>query len=91
MVTERRNRMLLTRITESCSFRGMDWKAHIKSLVAAGASIEEVAIRMGVTGNAVREILAGRTKAPRADAAFRLANLRPADFSAKPQEAKDAA
>ncbi|HHW4685691.1 MAG TPA: hypothetical protein ACQGQG_10450 [Xylella sp.] len=67
-------------ITESCIFHAMDWKARIKSLIKAGATVDAIAAHMGVTPNAVREILAGRTKAPRADAAFRLASLTPDVF-----------
>lgn len=64
----------------------MDWNAHIKELIAAGASVDDIAGHIGVTGNAVREILAGRTKAPRADAAFRLAALRPGVFGPSPSQ-----
>lgn len=53
----------------------MDWKSQIQGLIGAGATVDSVASGMGVTPNAVREILAGRTKAPRADAAFRLARM----------------
>lgn len=59
----------------------MDWKTHIKMLIEAGATPAQIADRIGVTANAIREIIAGRTKAPRADAAFRLANLTAADFA----------
>lgn len=58
----------------------MDWKNHIESLLEAGATPALIANRIGVTPNAVREILAGRTKAPRAAAAFKLAKLTPAKF-----------
>lgn len=58
----------------------MDWKSHIQVLLGAGATVDAVAAGMGVTPNAVREILAGRTKSPRADAAFRLAEMKPSDF-----------
>lgn len=59
----------------------MDWKTHIKKLIEAGATPTQIADRIGVTANAIREIVAGRTKAPRADAAFRLASLTEADFA----------
>lgn len=69
--------MLLTAITESCSVSGMDWKAHINSLISFGWTVSQLSDRMGVSDQAVREILAGRTKAPRADAAIRLAAIPP--------------
>ncbi|HFT7004392.1 TPA: hypothetical protein ACGRP0_004449 [Stenotrophomonas maltophilia] len=53
----------------------MDWKSQIQGLIGAGATVDSIAAGMGVTPNAVREVLAGRTKAPRADAAFRLARM----------------
>lgn len=53
----------------------MDWKSQIQGLIGAGATVDSIAAGMGVTPNAIREILAGRTKAPRADAAFRLARM----------------
>ncbi|WP_315388715.1 hypothetical protein [uncultured Stenotrophomonas sp.] len=53
----------------------MDWKSQIQGLISAGATVDSIASGMGVTPNAVREVLAGRTKAPRADAAFRLARM----------------
>lgn len=53
----------------------MDWKSQIQGLIGAGATVDSIAAGMGVTPNAVREIIAGRTKAPRADAAFRLARM----------------
>lgn len=55
----------------------MDWKSHIEELLNAGATVNELAAGMGVTANAVREIRAGRTRSPRADAAFRLAAMKP--------------
>ncbi|EMI48878.1 CI repressor [Stenotrophomonas maltophilia AU12-09] len=55
----------------------MDWKSHIEELLSAGATVNELAAEMGVTANAVREIRAGRTRSPRADAAFRLAAMKP--------------
>lgn len=58
----------------------MDWKSHIESLLSAGATVDQLATRMGVTANAIREIRAGRTKAPRASAAFLLAEIRPDEF-----------
>ncbi|KRG54091.1 helix-turn-helix domain-containing protein [Stenotrophomonas nitritireducens] len=58
----------------------MDWKLHIAQLISAGATPGQIAERIGVTANAIREIVAGRTKSPRADAAFKLARLTPADF-----------
>lgn len=79
--------MLLTRITESCNLRGMDWKAHIQTLISFGWSVELLAERMGVTPNAVREILAGRTRAPRADAAIKLAAIAPSDAPPTANEA----
>lgn len=60
----------------------MDWKSHIEGLLSAGATVEQLATGMGVTPNAVREILAGRTRSPRADAAFRLAAMGRDRFSA---------
>jgi DNA-binding transcriptional regulator YiaG len=63
----------------------MDWNNHIELLIGAGATPTLIAQRIGVTPNAIREIRAGRTKAPRAAAAFELAKLTPADFtSCKP-------
>ncbi|WP_296247881.1 hypothetical protein [uncultured Stenotrophomonas sp.] len=58
----------------------MDWNNHIELLICAGATPTLIAHRIGVTPNAIREIRAGRTKAPRAAAAFELAKLTPADF-----------
>lgn len=60
----------------------MDWKAHIEQLIAAGATPAGIAEKIGVTANAVREILAGRTKEPRASAGMKLAKLTPAKFAA---------
>lgn len=57
----------------------MNWKSHIESLISFGWSIDSLAERMGVTPNAVREILANRTKAPRADAAMKLAAIAPSE------------
>ncbi|KDE88242.1 XRE family transcriptional regulator [Stenotrophomonas maltophilia] len=67
----------------------MDWKTHIKKLIEAGATPAQIADRIGVTANAIREILAGRTKSPRADAAFRLANLTEADFAPAAESTTD--
>ncbi|WWW34055.1 hypothetical protein V8017_13025 [Stenotrophomonas rhizophila] len=53
----------------------MDWKSQIQGLIGAGATVDSIAAGMGVTPNAVREIIAGRTRSPRADAAFRLARM----------------
>jgi transcriptional regulator with XRE-family HTH domain len=53
----------------------MDWKKCITDLQAAGLSIDQIADGIGVSGNAVREVVAGRTKAPRADAAIKLLGL----------------
>ena len=53
----------------------MDWKSIIEGLIAKGNTIESIAESMGVTGNAVREILSGRTKSPRAEAAIALLKL----------------
>ncbi len=51
----------------------MDWKTRIEALLAIdGMTVDAIATEMGVTGNAVREILSGRTKAPRAAAALAL-------------------
>ena len=50
----------------------MNWKAQIELLMASGLTLESIAAEMGVTPNAVREIIAGRTKAPRASAAMAL-------------------
>ncbi|OBU55453.1 hypothetical protein [Stenotrophomonas maltophilia] len=58
----------------------MDWKSHIEGLLSAGATVDQLAAGMGVTPNAVREIRAGRTRSPRADAAFRLAAMRPGEL-----------
>jgi transcriptional regulator with XRE-family HTH domain len=57
----------------------MNWKTRIRTLLDSGLSIDDVAAGMGVTPNAVREIMAGRTKAPRAEAAIRLLEMRPAE------------
>ena len=62
----------------------MDWKSHIEVLLSAGATIEQLASGMGVTPNAVREIRAGRTRSPRADAAFKLADMKPDQFGGPP-------
>ena len=53
---------------------------HIESLLRAGATTDQIAERIGVTANAIREITAGRTKAPRAEAAFKLVRLSPVNF-----------
>ena len=53
----------------------MDWKPCIRSLAAANVSLDEIASAMGVTPNAIRELLADRTKSPRASAAFKLMAL----------------
>ncbi len=53
----------------------MDWKNRIQELTARELSIAEIADYMGVTDNAVREVLSGRTKQPRANAALRLVEL----------------
>lgn len=60
----------------------MDWKAHIEQLIAAGATPAGIAEKIGVTTNAVREILAGRTKQPRASAGIKLAKITPAKVAA---------
>lgn len=73
--------MLLREVTGFCRFAGMDWNNHIELLIGAGATPALIAQRIGVTPNAIREIRAGRTKAPRAAAAFELAKLTPADFA----------
>lgn len=69
----------------------MDWKSHIESLLNAGATVDQLAHGMGVTPNAVREIRAGRTKAPRADAAFRLAAMAPDRVGANESDVAGAA
>lgn len=69
------NRMLLHCPTESCRLALMDWKSRIEALMAAGMTVNEIAEAMGVTPNAVREILQERTKSPRAEAAFALLRL----------------
>jgi hypothetical protein len=79
MVAESCNRMLLTSITEFCNIPAMDWKSHIQSLISFGWTVDDLAVRMGVTPNAVREIIAGRTKAPRAEAAMKLAAIAPSE------------
>lgn len=66
----------------------MDWKSHIEGLLSAGATVDLLAVGMGVTPNAVREILAGRTKSPRADAAFKLAAMTPDQFRGGDQPAR---
>jgi len=58
----------------------MDWKSHIEELLSAGATVDQLAVGMGVTPNAVREILAGRTRSPRAEAAFKLAAMKPEHY-----------
>jgi hypothetical protein len=58
----------------------MDWKSHIEGLLSAGATVDQLAAGMGVTANAIREIRAGRTRSPRAEAAFRLAAMKPDQF-----------
>lgn len=65
----------------------MDWKSHIEGLLGAGATVDQLASGMGVTPNAIREIRAGRTRSPRADAAFRLAAMKPEQFSHSPSKA----
>lgn len=55
----------------------MNWKAHIELLLATGWTVAEIAVEVGVTGNAIREISSGRTKSPRGDAALKLAALAP--------------
>lgn len=53
----------------------MDWKARIEALLATGMTVDEIATAMGLTGNAIREVMSGRTKSPRADAALLLLAL----------------
>jgi transcriptional regulator with XRE-family HTH domain len=53
----------------------MDWKPCIRALEAADVPLDEIASAMGVTTNAIRELLSDRTKSPRAAAAFRLMAL----------------
>lgn len=69
----------------------MDWKTHIRSLLDAGASVNDLAERMGVSPNAVREIMAGRTKSPNADAALKLSKLKPRHFEARAAKKRKAA
>lgn len=83
--------MLLNPFTGFCKFHLMNWKTHIEQLMEAGATPALIADRIGVTANAVREILAGRTKSPRADAAFKLAKLTAADFAQSADDAEAAA
>jgi plasmid maintenance system antidote protein VapI len=53
-----------------------EWRNRILALtVPGGLSINEVAAGMGVTPNAVRELAAGRTREPRANAAVGLLQL----------------
>jgi len=56
----------------------MDWKKHIHALREAGMTLDQIAEAMGVSTSAIYELLAGRTKSPRADAAIRLLSLSPA-------------
>lgn len=53
----------------------MNWAQMIIELKADGMSVADIAASMGVTPNAVREIVAGRTKAPLYDAACKLKAL----------------
>jgi predicted DNA-binding protein YlxM (UPF0122 family) len=53
----------------------MDWKTLITDLLAADVSLEEISTAMDVTPNALREIIAGRTKSPRYEAATKLLEL----------------
>lgn len=53
----------------------MDWKTRIERLLAADVPLKSIADEMGVTPNAVREVIAERSKSPRADAAIRLLDL----------------
>lgn len=77
----------------------MNWKSHIEALLRAGESFNSIATAAGVTPNALREIVAGRTRSPRADAAIRLLNFRPDVFGTQAstpiaeagQEVRDAA
>ena len=71
----------------------MDWKAAIERLTDAGMPLEDVAVEMGVTTNALREILAERTKSPRAAAAIKLLALIERGPADKPSttDARDAA
>jgi plasmid maintenance system antidote protein VapI len=59
----------------------MDWKPHVSQLIASGATVSGIAARIGVTPNAVRELMAGRTKQPRGMAAVYLSQLKPDDFA----------
>lgn len=62
----------------------MNWKSAIELLTAAGMPLDDIAAEMGVTTNAIREILAGRTKSPRAAAAIKLLSLIERGHAAKP-------
>lgn len=53
----------------------MEWKTCIQELIARNVSVGEIASAMGVTDNAVREVLSNRTKQPRANAAMKLLAL----------------
>ncbi len=53
----------------------MNWKTILNDLFAVPLTIEQVAAEMGVTPNALREILAGRTVSPRFEAATKLLAL----------------
>ena len=74
-VTEPCNRMLLQWTTGFCRLLGMDWRLCISGLIDSGLTSDQIAAAIGVTPNAVREITAGRTKSPRANAAMRLMDL----------------
>lgn len=53
----------------------MNWQLCISSLLDKGLTIEEIAAAIGVTPSAIREVIAGRTKSPRAEAAMLLLDL----------------
>lgn len=61
----------------------MDWPTRINDLLAVKFTVDSIAQEMGVTPNAVREIIAGRTKAPTGMAAVSLHRLH--ELHAKPR------
>ena len=64
----------------------MTWKQRIDDLILSGQTVDSIARHMGVTANAVREIIKGRTAAPRADAAIKLMALHEATPSTSNQQ-----
>lgn len=53
----------------------MDFRKCMTDLRSDGLSVSEIAEEIGVTDSAVREVIYGRTKAPRAAAALKLLAL----------------